>query len=130
MLLLLHTPAHCVIGQKKDTSPSLSQEIIKCVKGVPFVNHCRSAPIVSSVLNVVINPPMRGRLQQFWQVWLSLGSNPRVVSILKEGYTLPFKARPPLTRSPLIVSGYANLVKNKHLKESLQALIQKQVVEK
>ena len=40
---------------------------------------------------------------KFWQVWLSLGSNPRVVSILKEGYSLPFKVRPPLSRSPVIV---------------------------
>ena len=66
----------------------------------------------------------------FWQVWLSLGSNPRVVSILKEGYSLPFKVRPPLSRSPVIISHYADPVKNNHLKESLQALIQKQLVEK
>ena len=66
----------------------------------------------------------------FWQVWLSLGSNPRVVSILKEGYSLPFKVRPPLSRSPVIISHYADPIKNKHLKESLQALIQKQAVEK
>ena len=60
----------------------------------------------------------------------SLGSNPRVVSILKEGYNLPFKMRPPLTRSPLIVSGYGNPRRNKYLKEALQSLITKQAVEK
>ena len=68
---------------------------------------------------------MGGCLPKLWQVWLSLGSNPRVVSILKEGYSLPFKVRPPLSRSPVIISQYADPVKNKHLKESLQALIQK-----
>ena len=37
----------------------------------------------------------RGRLQTFWPKWQELGANPRVVSILKEGYALPFKMRPP-----------------------------------
>ena len=126
------SPAHCVIGQsqKKDISPSLSKDQIKCVKGAPCVSHCLSAPVVTSALNVVKNPPVGGCLQKFWQVWLSQGSNPRVVSIMKEGYSLPFKVRPPLSRSPVIFSGYANPVKNRHLKESLQALIQKQAVEK
>ena len=51
-------------------------------------------------------------------------------SILKEGYFLPFKMRPPLTRSPLIWSGYANPVKNQFLKEALLPLIDKLVVER
>ena len=29
-----------------------------------------------------------------------MGANPRVVSVLRDGYTLPFKQRPPLTWSP------------------------------
>ena len=91
---------------------------------------CKSLSLCPKCPSCCQDPPVGGRLQTFWEVWLSLGSNPRVVSILKEGYSLPFKVRPPLTRPPLIVSGYANPVKNKHLKESLQALIQKQVVEK
>ena len=41
-----------------------------------------------------------------------------------------FKEKPPLTRSPVIISGYANSVKNKHIKDSLQALLQKQALEK
>ena len=103
------TPAHCVIGpsQKKDISPSKDQ--IKCVKDAPCVSHCLSAPVVTSALNVVKNPPVGGRLQKFRQVWLSQGSNPRVVSILKERYSLPFKVRP-LSRSPVRVSGYTNPV--------------------
>ena len=100
------SPAHCVIGQsqKKDASPSLSRKVIKCVKGAPCVSHCLSAPVVTSALSVVKNPPVGGSLQKFWQVWLSQGSNPRVVSILKEGYSLPFKVRPPLSRSHVIQS--------------------------
>ena len=45
--------------------------------------------------------------------------NPRVVSILREDYAIPFKMKLPLTRSPLIVSGYADSVKNRFLKEAL-----------
>ena len=48
----------------------------------------------------------------FLEKWLDLGANPRVVSILKEGYTLLFKIRSPLTRSPVVLRGYANPVKN------------------
>ena len=82
-------------SQKKDISPNQSQEEIKCVKVACCVNHCLCPHNVTSVHHVVENPPVGGCLQKFWQVWLSLGSNPRVVSILKEGYSLPFKVRPP-----------------------------------
>ena len=90
------SPAPYVIGQsqKKDISPSLVQNEIKCVNDAYCVSHCLCAPNVKNVHHVVRNPPVGGRLQRFLQVWLSLGSNPRVVSILKEGYSLPFKVRP------------------------------------
>ena len=66
----------------------------------------------------------------FWQVWQNMGLNPWVVSILKEGYTLPFKQRPLLTRFPLIQSGYSSPTKNMYLKEALLSLMSKLVVEK
>ena len=53
-----------------------------------------------------------------------------MVSILREGYTLPFKTRPPLTRSPVIKSGYAHPGKSKALFQALTELINKLVVEK
>ena len=59
-----------------------------------------------------------------------MGANPRVVSVLREGYTLPFKQRPLLTRFPLVQSGYTNPVKNRFLKEALLSLMNKLVVEK
>ena len=73
---------------------------------------------------------MGGRLQRFWQVWLSLGSNPRVVSILREGYQLPFKERPLLTRYPVIASGSSNPLRSKNLNEALQSLGLKQAIER
>ena len=103
---------------------------IKVVKGVSCVSQCLSAPFVPNVPHVATEISVGGRLQSFWQVWQKLGSNPRMVSILKEGYTLPFKERPLLCRFPLIVSKYANPLKNKSLSEALSSLIQKQAVER
>ena len=127
-------PVPIVVGpgqpQKKGLSPDLCQTEIKHVKRVSFVSPCHSVPPVLNVPSVAENPPVGGRLQRFGETWLSLGSNPRVVSILQDGYNLSFKMRPPLTRSPLIVSRYANPRRNKYLKEALQSLITKQAVEK
>ena len=110
--------SHCIKEQNKSCQ--------RCF----CVNPCVSVPHVHSVPSVVPSLAVGGRFQKFWQKWLDLGANPRVVSILREGYTLPFKMRPPLTRSPVVLSSYANPVKNLHLKEALLALMQKLVVEK
>ena len=117
-------------SQKKDGSPSskVKQEI-NFVKGVFSVDHCVFATIVPNAHNVVNAQLIGGRLQKFWQKWSLLGANPRVVSILKDGYILPFKNRPPLVRDPLIVSGYANPLRNLYLKEALHALLQKEAIE-
>ena len=88
------------------------------------------APVAHSVPSAVAVQNVGGRLQDFWQVWQAMGSNPRVVSILKRGYTLPFKQRLVLTRFPVVQSGYANPSKNMHLKEALVSLMGKLVVEK
>ena len=116
--------------QKKGISPCISKIEIKDVKGVFCANQCLFAPHVPNVPNVAPSLAVGGRLQKFWQVWLNLGANPRVVSILQEGYTLPFKIRPPLTRSPVIKSGYAHPGKSKALFQALTELINKLVVEK
>ena len=116
--------------QKKGVRPSPLKNKIKHVKGVSCVDLCLSAPIVLSAPSVVNNLSVGGCLQNFWRTSEKMGANPRVVSILKEGYTLPFKMRPPLTRSPVVWSGYTNPVKNRFLKDALLALMQKLVVEK
>ena len=105
----VNTPGHL---QKKGIRPVQYKKEIKYVKGISCVDPCLSAPIVQSAPSVVNNVSVMGRLQRFWQTWENLGSNPRVISILREGYALPFKMRPPFTRSPVIMSGYADLVKN------------------
>ena len=96
------------------------------MKSVSFVDHCVCVLNVPNVGNVQL---VGGRLQTFWQKWSLLGVNPRIVSILKEGYILPFKIRPPLVRDPLIVSGYAKPIRNLYLNEAkLHALIHKKAV--
>ena len=118
------------LPQKKGARPDVAKTEIKYVKGVSFVNHCLSAKSVPNVPNVVTELGVGGRLQKFWPKWETLGANPRVVSILREGYTLPFKMRPPLTRFPLITSGYANPARSRALAQALGALVEKLVVEK
>ena len=61
------------------------------MKDVFSVDLSPSAPPVRNVLSVVEGLPVGARLQKLWQVWAQKGSSPRVVSILKEGYNLPFK---------------------------------------
>ena len=118
------------LPQKKGLSPVIQKNKIKDVESVFCVSQCAFILHAESVPSAVQTLAVRGRLQNVWRKWSSLGANPRVTSILKEGYTLPFKMRPPLTRSPVVRRGYANPVKNRHLKEALLALMQKLVVEK
>ena len=127
-----HAHSVCFQGQpqKKGISPCTQKIEIKDVKGVSCASQCLFAPHVPNVPNVVPNLAVGGRLQKFWHVWLTLGANPRVVSILRQGYMLPFKIRPPLTRFPVIKSGYAHPGKSKALFQALTELTNKLVVEK
>ena len=87
------------------------------------------APTVPNARSVVHAPLVGRRLQPFWQTWAHLGANLRVVSILKEGYVLPFRLKPNLVRHPLVVGGYANPHRNLSLKEAVQNLLGKKAVE-
>ena len=100
------------LPQKKGLSPVIQKNKIKDVEGVFCVSQCVSVPHAQSVPSAVQTLAVGGRLQNFWKKWSSLGATPRVVSILKEGYTFLFKMSPPVTRSPVVQSGYANPVRN------------------
>ena len=114
-------------GQSPDVSPR--ECTINCVNSVSFVGQCCSVPNVPNVLPVAY-VQVGSRLSLFWSTWQTLGATTRVVQILKEGYTLPFKFRPNLTRQPIIVSGYASVPKNISLQEALQQLLAKNAIEK
>ena len=80
-------------------------------------------------MNVVSNLPVGARLQNFWQTWLERGAGPKIVQILREGYTLPFRIRPNLTRSPTVISRYVNPHRNSYLLEALHQLMDKNAIE-
>ena len=68
------------------------------------------------------------RLGNYWKVWENFKVHPRVVLVLKQGYCLPFKQKPPLARYPTIKSSYSDPVKQKALLESVQKMVQKRAV--
>ena len=128
----VHTaPEH---SQKRDLSPGSAdcycrENKLKYVKSVSCVTQLSCVKPVTNVKNVASNLPVGARLQDFWQTWLDLGAGPKVVQILKEGYTLPFGIRPKLTRSPRVISCYVNPNRNLYLLEALHQLIDKNAVE-
>ena len=99
------------------------------MKDVTCVGHLSSANLVTNVPTVAIDPPVGARLQKFWEKWEALRSSPKVVTTLTEGYTLPFRFRPNLTRSPTVISNYQNPSKQAHLLEALYQLVNKNAVE-
>ena len=100
------------------------------MKSVSCVTQLSCVQLVKSVKNAALNLPVGARLQNFWTVWSQMGAGPKVVQILKQGYTLPFQNRPKLSRVPTVVSSYANLHRNSYLLEALQQLIGKNAVER
>ena len=129
----VHTaPRH---SQKKEISPGAAVCFskrnckIKSVKLASCVTPLSCVKPVVNARNAVTNPPVGARLQKFWQVWLNLGANPKIVQILKEGYTLPFQNRPLLSRHPTVISRYVNHYRNSYLSEALHQLISKNAVE-
>ena len=126
---------HSVPGhsQKRELSPRSagyqSKNKLKYVKGASSVIQLSCVQPVTNVMNVASNLPVGARLQNFWQTWLDMGACPKVIQTLKQGYTLPFRIRPKLTRSPTVVSCYGNPHRNSYLLEALHQLIDKNAVE-
>ena len=117
--------------QKKGISPVFvpSKQSLKYVNNAFCVDHSCSVRPVPNVPNVVPNLPVGARLSQFWETWDALGASPKVVQMLREGYTLPFQTRPNLTRSPRVVSCYVHPHRNLNLIEALHQLTNKNAVE-
>ena len=120
--------------QKKGVSPGVSdcqlkKDLLNSVKGVSCVTQLSCVNPVTNVQNAAQNLPVGARLQNFWQTWLDLGAGPKIVQILREGYTLPFRIRPHLTRSPTVISRYVDPHRNSYLLETLHQLIDKNVIE-
>ena len=127
------TNAHIVTGlpQRKGLNPNACQMYteIKYVKDVSCVGHLCSVNLVTNAQHAVIDPPVGARLNQCWEKWETMGLSPKVVTTLREGYILPFRFRPYLTRSPTVISNYHNPTKQSFLVEALHQLINKNAVE-
>ena len=129
----VHTaPGH---SQKKEISPGAAVcfpdlSSLKSVKGVSCVIPLSHANIVTNAPNVATNLPVGARLQMFWEKWSELGAGPKVIQILREGYTLPFRTRPNLSRTPTVVSCYGNPHRNLKLLEALHQLTAKNAIER
>ena len=129
------SPALFAIGQpqKKGISPvpvNLNKvQSLKYVNNALCVDHLYSVTPVANVPNVAPNLPVGTRLQNYWTKWLDLGANLIVVQILREGYHLPFRIRPKLTRNPMVISCYVNPHRNSYLVEALHQLIAKNAIE-
>ena len=107
--------AHIVTGlpQRKGVNPHCCQMYteIKYVKDVSFLGHLSSVNLITNAPPVVMDPPVGAR-------------SPKVVTTPREGYTLPFRFRPNLTRSPTLISNYHN-----PSKQALYQLVKKKAVE-
>ena len=111
-----HTaPGH---SQSKEISPGSAacyfykkEYTLKYVKGVSCVTQLSWVKPVTNVKKCYLKPACRGETS-------------KVVQILWEGYTLPFRIRPNLTRSPTIISCYVNPHRNLNLLEGLHQLMQ------
>ena len=84
---------------------------MKCVSCVTQLSCVKP---VTNVKNAAQTLPVGARLQNYWQTWLDLDAGPKVVQILKEGYTLPFWIRLKLTRPPTVISCYVNPHRNSY----------------
>ena len=99
------------------------------MKSALCVTQLSLAASVSNVPNVAQSPLVGARLQNFWETWLDLGAGPKTIQNLREGYTLPFRNRPKLTRFPTVISCYANPHRKSYLLEALHQLIDKNAIE-
>ena len=125
--------AHIVTGlpQRKGVNPTFCQIYteIKYVKNVSCVGHLSSVNLSHQCPTCCYRSSCRGKVMPVLGKWEALGSSPKVVTTLREGYTLPFRFRPNLTRSPAVISNYHNPAKQSFLLEALYQLIDKNAVE-
>ena len=75
------------------------------------------------------DPPLGGRLKWFVKQWEQQGAHPFHLDILKQGYRLPFRDHPKLSRTPCIHSGYNEVDKDSALSSSILDLLAKNAIE-
>ena len=86
------TPTRLLFLQKQLATMSLPAFSIK--QGVSCVHQLSSVQPTSNIHTVASTMHVGAKLHQFWKTWATLGASPKVIRILKEGYTLTFWNRP------------------------------------
>ena len=92
-------------------------------KSIEFCTKCHKCPTCCT------KSSCRVKIARVWEKWAALGVNPKVTSVLREGYILPFRTRPFLTRKPTVTSCYVDPHRNSYLLEALHQLLDKKAVE-
>ena len=69
--------------------------------------------------------PVGGRLRCFLHEWQKQKTHQSILSLIQDGYKLPFRKHPKLSRFPCISSGYAGSDRQNALLTSIQDLLQK-----
>ena len=88
-------------------------------RSIVFCQTCTKCP------KCCTNSACMGQTEPFWETQEASRARPKVLQILKEGYTLPFQTRPNMTRSPTIKSCYVNPHRNLYLMEALHQFMNK-----
>ena len=74
--------------------------------------------------------PVGGRLHHFWRNWLTIGADEWVVSVLRDGYYLPFSDDiPPLMSDPPHLSYHESHPLFQELAQQIESLLLKQAIE-
>ena len=123
--------AHIVSGlpQRKGINPNTCQMYteIKYVKdmcrSLVFCKSCSQCP------TCCYRSAARGQIKSVLGEMGSLGFKSKSSQHIEGGYTLPFRFRPHLARSPTVISNYHNSAKQSFLVEALYQLINKNAVE-
>ena len=74
--------------------------------------------------------PVGGRLKWFVEHWEQQGAHPFQLDLLRQGYRLPFRDHPKLSRTPCIHSEYNDADKDNALSTSILDLLTKNAIEK
>ena len=96
-----------------------------CVQDISNQVQLKSVHIQEKLQNL----PVGGRLRQIRLEWERLGSHRLITGLIRDGYKLPFRECPNLSRVPGIVGSYAGFDKQSALWTSIQDLLQKGTVE-
>ena len=115
------------LSQKKDVSPVIVKHSKKKLKCESFL--CRSivfCQTINKCPSCCHKSTCRGQTRKLLEAWKNLGAGPKVVQILKEGYTPHFWIQTKLARATTIISCYVNPHRNVYLLEALHQLTKMQ----